>query len=59
MRWQILPLEELVHRELHQYIIPETRAGYPVSGERLPGTIFQDREPIFGYRGAEIACVAP
>jgi hypothetical protein len=54
IRRQVFPLEEFIHLELHQHVIPETRACHPVGGERLLGTTFQRRQRLVGQRGAPV-----
>jgi hypothetical protein len=34
-RRRVFPLEEFIHLRLHQDLIPQTRAGHPIGGERL------------------------
>jgi hypothetical protein len=47
-------LEQVIHCELHQYVVPETRAVHPVGGERLRGAMFQRRQGLVGQRGAPV-----
>jgi hypothetical protein len=37
-------LEQVIHRELHQHLVPEARACHPVGGEGLLGAMSQRRQ---------------
>jgi hypothetical protein len=54
VRRQVFPLEELIHLQLHQHLVPETRAWHPVGGERLLGAMPQRRQGLVGQRGAPV-----
>jgi hypothetical protein len=43
-------LEQVIHCELHQDLIPEMRALHTVGGERLLGAVFQGRERVVWQR---------
>src|SRR5262245_54327757 len=53
-RRHVFPLEELVHLELDQDLVPEVRAGHPVGGEGLLGTMPQRRQFSVGQRGTPV-----
>jgi hypothetical protein len=47
-------LEQAIHLELHQHLIPEARAVHPIGGERLLGATPQRRQGFVGQRGAQV-----
>lgn len=53
VRRQALPLEELIHLELDQDLVPQPRACYAFRGKCLLSMASQGRKPIVGQRRAK------
>ena len=50
-----LLLQQVIHFDLHQHVVPEARACHPVGGECLLGATFQGHECVFRQRGAKLS----
>jgi hypothetical protein len=54
VRRQVFLLEEFIHLELDQDLVPEARARHPLRDEDLLGPTSQRREHIVGQRRADL-----
>jgi hypothetical protein len=52
--WDICLLEQVIHFELYQHVIAQTRARHPVGGEGLLGAMSQHRRCFIGQRSAPV-----
>jgi hypothetical protein len=53
--WDTRLFEQVIYFELHQHLVPETRAGHPVGGECLLGAMAEGRQCLVGQRGADLS----
>src|SRR5882724_586676 len=52
-----LLLKQVIDFELHQHVVPQTRALHPVGGEGLLGAMSQGRKCLFGQRSPDLSYV--
>lgn len=54
IRREILPIEEVIHFEPYQNVVPKAHVVHPVGGERLLGAMSQRCQGLVGQRGAPV-----